>query len=284
MHGVDVSPNHFLVFFLLLLLSFDGICSAGEQDGSISGQKKILFEDLELTISKNPDQEFLGGGYNLTFSRQGRAVYSEECAFHVREPRIVPGVPGPNCRSLLAYCYSGGAHCCMSLIIATSCGSRKGLDIIDLAHSDSEVKFVNPASDEARAMRVTDWQFAYYGVEGTDLQLSFADSPGMARLLTFDGVKWRPDTVGEFSRFYEPLFQAARQSALATPRKGEAPEITAAKAIKAAYYLLMSGKSPEEASDELRRLLPSSWKPEADKVSADIRRTIRDFNPVEVIE
>jgi len=279
-----VSPNQFLVFFLLLILSSYGICSAGVRGRGLPAEKKILFEDLELTISKNPSQDFLGGEYNLAFSRQGKIVYSEECAFHLHEPQIISGIPGPNCRSLLAYCFSGGAHCCTSLIIATSCGSEKGLDLIDLAHSDSEVKFFNPGTDEARAIRVTDWQFAYYVVEGTGLQLSFADSPGMTRLLVFEAGKWRPDARGEFSRFYEPLFTEARQSALAASRKRQAPELAAARAIKAAYYFLMSGKPAEEASDELKKLLPPSWAQETDKISADIRRTIREFNPVEKIE
>lgn len=273
-----------LVFFLILTFSLYGLCTAEEQGKGRSSEMKIRFEDLDLSITENAGQDILGGGYTLNFSRRGKMVYTGECAFRVHNPQILSGIPGPNCRSLLTYCFSGGAHCCMSLIIATACGSQRSLDLIDLAHSGSEVKFIDIGAAGTKALKVTDWQFAYYGVEGTDFQLSFADSPGMTRLLVFDGGKWRSDASGEFSRFYGTLFTEARQSALTASRKREGTELAAGRAIKAAYYFLMSGKPADGVADELKQLLPSSWKPEADKISADIRHAIREFNPVEVIE
>jgi len=53
------------------------------------------------------------------------------------------------------------------VIIATTCGSRTALDVIDMGHSGSEARFVDTGL-RAKGDQVTDWQFAYYSVEGTE--------------------------------------------------------------------------------------------------------------------
>ena len=283
-NGADVASNLALVLLFLLVFC---LCGVSDARGPIRGravEKQMQLDDLQLSITEKIGQDLLDGGYTLKFSRQGRPVYTGDCAFRVHDPKIVSGVPQPNCGSLLTYCFSGGAHCCMSLIIATTCGSRTALDVIDMGHSGSEARFVDTGTAGQKAIRVTDWQFAYYSVEGTELGLSFADSPGMTRLLVFDGKKWRVDGVGEFSRFYDTLLREARHSALSVSRRGNGTEREAGAGISAAYYLMMSGKPLDEVSSELSRLLPLSWKPEADKIREDLKRAISEFNPVEVIE
>ncbi|MFZ2445513.1 MAG: hypothetical protein WAW37_04075 [Syntrophobacteraceae bacterium] len=244
----------------------------------------MQLDDLDLSITESPGRGVVDGGYILNFSRRGRSVYTGECAFRVYDPLIVSDVPEPGCRSLLAYCFSGGAHCCMSLVIATACGAQQSLSQIDLTHSGSEVKFLGVGPKGAKALKVTDWGFAYYSPDETDLQLSFADSPGMSRLVVFEGGRWRVDRIGEFGRFYEPLFREAKHTVRLASRKENNAELEAGRAIRAAYYCFMSGKPAEEASEELKRLLPRTWKPEAEKIFEDIKRSASQFNPVEIIE
>ena len=133
-----------------------------------------------------------------------------------------------------------------------------------------------------KMIKVHDWQFAYYESEDSQIQLSFADSPAMIRLLVFDNGHWRPDRIGEFSQFYSRLLRQTMNEARVSGRKGDT-ELTASLAIKAAYYSLMSGKPVEKAAEVLSRLFPVKWRPESGKIIQDIHHAASEFNPVEVI-
>lgn len=172
----------------------------------------------------------------------------------------------------------------MSLIIASNCDSKENLSVVDLAHSDREVKFIAVGSRGEKALKATDWQFAYYCPEDSDLLLSFADSPGMTRLLVFTDGNWRTDRVGEYGDFYNRLYREAAHTAKIAARKGKDPEVIAGGAIKAVYYGVMSGKPVEWATSELALLLPPSWRHHSVKIIEDIRRAALEFNPVEKIE
>ena len=152
----------------------------------------------------------------------------------------------------------------------------------DLGDTNGKVKFTQAEDAPGKAIRVNDWQFAYYGPEDSQIQFSFVDSPAMTRLLVFDNGHWRVDRVGEFSRFYSRLLQETIHEARSRARKRE-PELTTSLAMKAAYYSLMSGKSIQEAAEVLNRLFPIKWRPEAGKVIQDICRAVSEFDPVEVI-
>jgi hypothetical protein len=273
-----VSKDLIPILLVAVLLCSSAVSFAREPAGGRTGEKKFLLGDIEFSESQTGNKE-----YSLQVLKGGRQVLSQECAFRVHAPQVFAGIPLPQCRSLVAYCFSGGAHCCMTIIIATSCSSQKTITSIDLAHSNSGVKFVDAGENGAMNLKVADWQFAYYGVDDSDLQLSFADSPAMTRLLVFDGGKWRADRIGEFSRFYSRLFRQAAREAEVASRKNN-PEPVAGRAIRAAYYRLMSGKPAEEATESLNRLLPSSWKPESAKIIDDIKRAAFEFNPVEIVE
>lgn len=268
-----------LILLFLLTFCFCGLSTAGEQKSALR-EEKISLDEFEFAMVNHPTVPT--DGYVIKLSRQGKEIFSGECAFRIHKPQIVKGLPNPDCRSLLAYCYSGGAHCCQSLIIVTKCGSQASANIIDLAHSD-EARFVELGTEHSKAIRVTDWQFAYYSAEEGDLSLSFADSPGMQRLLVFEGGKWRPDNAGEFVQFYQGLFKQAQVSARSFLKDTDTFRAAGA-AIKAGYYLSMLGKPAPEVNGELENILPPTWKPGAEKIGEDIMKAVSGFNPVEVIE
>jgi hypothetical protein len=271
-----------LIPLIVAAVLISPVCSQAKEpkDENKAGAAKIRFDDLQ--VSTTPEAR--DGGYILQFSRDGNALMAQECAFKVHMPEIVEGFPLKECRSLFTYCFSGGAHCCMTVTLATHCGSRRYLNTIDFAHSDARVKLVDADKNGTKEIKVIDWQFAYYGPEGSELQLSFADSPPLTRLLVFGKDGWRVDRMGEFERFYTDLCSSTRQEARASARKKTYPARTAGKAIEAAYYCLMAGKPSGEAVEVLDRLLPQSWKPESGKIFDDIKRSAAEFNPIEPVE
>lgn len=275
-------PNLILIPLVVAAVLFSSVCSqAKEPKGENKAcAAKIQFDDLQ--ISTTPESQ--DRGYILQFSRDGSALMAQECAFKVHKPEIFEGLPLKECRSLFTYCFSGGAHCCMTVTLATHCGSRHFLNTIDFAHSDARVKFVDADKNGTKEIKVIDWQFAYYGPEGSELQLSFVDSPPLTRLLVYGKEGWRVDRIGEFARFYADLCNSARQEARTSGRGKTYPARTAGKAIKAAYYCLMAGKPSGEALEVLDRLLPQSWKPESGKIIEDIKRSATEFNPIESVE
>lgn len=258
------------------LLLFVPLAYSGKKSPT-SRIERVSFGDIQFTageISAN-------GPYFLEFTRKGEILFRGECAFKIHGSRILPGMPYPPCRSLLAYCFSGGAHCCMTAIIATECGPQINLSSIDLGHSDQEVLIVKEEQQTGKKIKVTDWQFAYYSLEGTEFLLSFADSPGMTRLLLFDNGRWRVDRAGEFRRFYSDLYKKNLHAVQHAVKKRADQETISAIAIRATYYAIMAGTPIEEATDTLRKLLPQRWSTEAIRIMADVKRAVYEFNPVE---
>ena len=266
-----------LVFVLLFPLSFS---FADKKEGVRHAvTKQFRMGDFQLTTIRDASTS----EYSLHFEQNGEVVFTNSCAFKVHEPRILQDVPAPGCKSLLAYCFSGGAHCCMSLLIATQCHEQESLSVVDLAHSAGEVKFVGADNTKSRQIKITDWRFAYYGPEDSAVQLSFAASPGMTRLLVFDNGNWRADKVGEFIPFYSLLLRESMAEARIKAASAD-PEILASKAMKAAYYSVLAGRSDEEQLGLLKQLLPANWKPESENILKDIREAVQEFNPVEAVQ
>jgi hypothetical protein len=154
--------------------------------------------------------------------------------------------------------------------------------MVDLGHTDAEVQFIRATGAPCKVIKVQDWQFAYYGAEDSQIQLSFADSPAMTRLLVFEKGHWRADRVGEFSRFYSRLLHHAVRNARVSARNHK-PELAASLAMEAAYYNLMSGEPVEKADEVLKLLFPAGWKSGAGKVVQDIYRGVYEFDPVEAL-
>lgn len=242
-------------------------------------------ETMEFRLGKlvlSATQSSEDSGYFLRFSKGREELFYCDCAFKTNEPRTIRHAPLEDCRTLLAYCFSGGAHCCTTLFIATECGSGESLDMADLGHSAAKVECIRSGETPGRVLKVQDWQLAYYGPENSEFQLSFACSPAMTRLLVFDNGHWRADRAGEFSRFYSGLLRQAEKRALHSARIHQT-ELAASLSIKAAYYVLMSGRPVEDAVQVLNRLFPKKWKFETAKIAQDISRAASEFNPVETI-
>ncbi len=264
--------------FAITIIPLHSALAKDKEHGSGKGTRQFRLGELTLCITESS----ANGGYLLKFSKGEEELFACECTFKTCEPVAVPNTPLLNCRMLLAYCFSGGAHCCTTLFIATKCGPRISLDMVDLADTYEKVKFTKAEGVPGKAIKVHDWQFAYYGPEDSQIQFSFVDSPAMTRLLVFDNGHWRVDRVGEFSRFYSRLLHEAVHEARRSARRRE-PELTTSLAMKAAYYSLMSGKPIEEAAEVLNQLFPIRWRPEAGKIVQDIYHAVSEFDPVEVI-
>ena len=262
------------VLFVMTLFPLRPSCAANKDSGAGRVTRQFTLGDLTLCITEASPE----GDYSLQFSTGEQVLITGECAFKTHEPETFQNMPLPNCRTLMTYCFSGGAHCCTTLFIATECGAGRSLDMVDLAHTNGKVRLADADGAQGKMIKVHDWQFAYYGTEDSQIQLSFADSPAMTRLLVFDNGHWRPDRIGEFSRFYSRLLRQTMHEA----RKGDL-DLTASLAIKAAYYSLMSGKPVEKAVEVLSQLSPMQWKPQSGKIIQDIQRAVIEFNPVEVI-
>lgn len=268
------------LFVLLIMTTISPCCSFAFDNEHCSGKgmKEFRLGELKLCINEEPDD----GNYLMRFSKDNEVIFTGECAFKTQEPKSVSNAPLPNCSTLLSYCFSGGAHCCTTLFVATECGRRMSLDMVDLAHSDLKVNFIDADGTSRKVLKVYDWQFAYYAPEDSQIQLSFANSPAMTRLLVFDNGHWRPDKIGEFSRFYSRLSRQTIQEAhIDVQKNGSEP--AASVAIQAAYYSLMSGEPSEHATEVLNQLLPAQWRQESEKVVNDIYRAASEFNPVEEI-
>ena len=251
---------------------------AGKGCGPGGGTELFRLGDLSLSITEtSPD-----GDYSLQFSKGEQVLVTGECAFKTHEPKTYRNMPLPDCRTLMTYCFSGGAHCCTTLFIATECGPGRSLDMVDLEHTNAEVKLADALGAHGKMIKVHDWHFAYYGTEDSQIELSFADSPAMTRLLVFDNGHWRPDRIGEFSQFYSRLLRQIMHKARISDRKGDT-DLTASLAIKAAYYSLMSGMPVEKAAEVLSRLFPIKWKPESGKIIQEIHQAASEFNPVETV-
>ncbi len=268
------------IFILFMMIIIPLHLSFAEDNGRYSGKgvKELRLGNLDLCISG----QSANGEYRVRFSKDKEVILTAECAFKTQGPKTVPNAPLPNCSTLLAYCFSGGAHCCTTLFVATECDHRMALDMVDLAHSYNAVKFIEADGTARKMLKISDWQFAYYAPEDSQIQLSFASSPSMTRLLVFDNGHWRTDRIGEFSRFYLRLFRQTMHKARIGARKN-APELAASVAIKAAYYKIMSGEPDEQATEVLNQLLPVQWRLESEKVVSDIHRFASQFDPVEEI-
>ena len=251
---------------------------AGDDSPGRKDTMQFKLGELALRITPAPAD----GGYQMAFSKGREKLFDCECALKTHEPRTLQHTPSQNCHTLLAYCFSGGAHCCTTLFIATECDSEGSLDMIDLGHSDAEVKFIRTDDAPGRVMKIHDWQFAYYGLENSEIQLSFAHSPSMTRLLVFDNGRWRADRAGEFSQFYSGLLRKTVDEARTSALRSRS-ELTASLAIQAAYYDLMGGGSVKDAGRILSRFLPEKWKSDSDKIVQDVSRAVIEFNPIEAI-
>lgn len=266
----------FFAILVLFVMVGSPFCRAMAKDGGNScAEKNSQYSLGRLLLTQSSSQN----DYFLKFFLNGKKLAQADCAFKTHGPGTVASIPFPGCHTLLAYCYSGGAHCCTTLFIATDCGPVSSLDRADIENDNGEVKFVRADGTLRREIEVHDWQFAYYGSPDMKIQFSFADSPAMVRLLVFSDGHWRADRAGEFKSFYLRLLHEADKKASSAAQRGK-NALASSLAMQAAYYDLMTGASANEAGQVLKRLLPAGLRSETAEVMQDIRRAVSRFDPV----
>ncbi|MGC8492685.1 MAG: hypothetical protein ACP5SH_13200 [Syntrophobacteraceae bacterium] len=266
----------FPAILVLLVMVGSPFCTAmAKNAGPSCAEKSSQYNLGRLLLT----QTSVRGDYFLKFFLDGKKLAQADCAFKTHGPGTVASIPFPGCHTLLAYCYSGGAHCCTTLFIATDCGPVSSLDRANLENDNEEVKFVRAGDGLRREIKVHDWQFAYYGSPDMKIQFSFADSPAMVRLLVFSDGHWRVDRPGEFKSFYSRLLHEAGGKASTATKAGK-KALASCLAMQAAYYDLMTGASAGEAGQVLKNLLPVGLRSETAEVMRDIRRAVSRFDPV----
>ena len=236
--------------------------------------------DRDFTFSTQQGQDEEGEFFDLEV-RYGRAVVLQE------QSRIDPlgsdssekdvddmmdNTPRRGCRSIVANSYSGGAHCCFTVIVATSCGSRDYLFKLFHGHGD-DIAVLKETDDHGKMMlRLFDQRFAYYDADANHF-LSFADSPvGIRRYATWTPQGWRFAAAGELKNIYTKLMNKELHA------PGEASYRKVATAITVTYYALMSGMEDAKAKKLLASHLPQEWASMTDTVFTHIQLSIAQFN------
>ncbi len=254
----------------------------------LTGEKSYKLKNVQVVVKtyKEKDRDKERSTVRLTSS--GATKYSCESRTLVPEAVIETDSPRTGYDSMLVEVYSGGAHCCYTTIVCIVHGSKAGATAFD-RQDGGTFGFTDVDGDGVKEIQINDWSFAYYGTNDSDLELSFAFSPAMARLMVYEGDKWRADRPGEFTNFYAErkarcekdariAAEKAKQQGYYHRTRGEI-ENNVSVAIEAAYYMHMSGGAEAEIRDLLQGLLPPAWQSQSRKIASDIRRYSKDFNP-----
>ncbi len=189
------------------------------------------------------------------------------------EASVRSNFPKKGCTSLLVPAYSGGAHCCMDLYVATHCGSEALLSAVGLGHSE-KAKYLDVDEDGVTEILIQDWALAYYGPQGADFSLAFVESLPTPRVVAFGPKGWAMDTPGQFRVYYTML------------RKSLEVEITDPYAAAAMAWMgmaIMEGLPKAEQAAGFNKRLPAEWKPYASAVMKDVREFTLDEGLVETL-
>jgi len=264
--------------------------------GDTPAQKSISdhsFGAFRFNFSNFKEDE-LGKYYDFQLYEADNSVFSQDDNtlqpdIDKPEVNILQDIPYPTCQSATAFLFSGGAHCCTTVVLATNCDRHGKAFSIELEHSDSdEFKALDLNKDGIHQISVIDWAFAYYEIN-QELRLCFASSPSFKRLLIFEGGKWSPDPPGKFPHYYEALMQEA-EGELKKARELKDDEALkddddrVALAISKTYYALMAGRSDAESEAILKSGLPRTWRSNVKRVFGDVKRAVLSFNPVKSLQ
>ncbi len=209
----------------------------------------------------------------------GRQVYAGESSLNPPKVRELNATPSPDCRTVLVELFSGGAHCCFTDLVLTTCPKGRTAAEIDLSNGPG-VKFRDTTRSGTMQIVLNDWSFSYYSFNDR-VRLSFASSPAMKRLLVFEANGWRPDTPGQFPAFYKNRVTEAYRDFRKSPKSDT--ESKASRVIAGAYYEFMRTGNEKEALSILRKNFPRPWQPFSDRVLSDIKKAALDFNPIKPI-
>lgn len=286
-----LQPLTAILVFLLISFSFnESGFPSGQPDHSKrgKGQKQTVVDARQdifgsyRIISKKRSGENI---FDFQIIKGNRKIFSDENYFDSMLPlRRLKEIPSPNCQSAITSFFSGGAHCCTTAILFTNCSDKENVFLIDLSHGSMEqVKYLDLKKDGTRQILVKDFSFSYYSP--TDkLSLSFAASPVVTRLLTFDGIKLKPDNPNQFSKFYMDMLQEAdRELKKLRSNSNNDEEAIVSYTIKKTYYAIMAGMNQQQSEGILEMNLPGDWKNIKKKLYHDIKKAITSFNPVRVL-
>lgn len=231
--------------------------------------------------------------YSLRVSHRGAPISVDLTTPRDPSTQIseLPNTPRWGCRTMVAYCHSGGMHCCTDALVMVSCkGGQDLISLLELAHSPV-LNFYDADQDRKLEAEVVDWGLVHYDYkgEGASLFLCFVQSPRLPRLLVLTNYGWRPDRPGEMPGYYrikavlrKAELREFQHRAAKEPRRDSAWERDerASAALYVAYVGIMAGDPDPMVRDELRQMLPPNLSGEADSLLADLRRAAARFNPV----
>ncbi|GAB7079713.1 hypothetical protein [Megalodesulfovibrio paquesii] len=218
-----------------------------------------------FTLRETPLPE-VEGLVSLSLDYKGATLPLEEeiMAGAVAEAVTQENLPGAGCRTLVVPAFTGGAHCCSITYLAMQCQGQDLLFSVGLGHG-SEAEFQDLNGDGTQELLIQDWSFAYYGPEGTDLSLSFAESLPFPRVFVFTGNAWRADRPGEFPAYYQ---------ALRTENEQEFTTADAGAAIAWTAMALMEGRPEQEVAPALGTRLPKDWRRATPRVLEDLKAAL----------
>lgn len=130
-------------------------------------------------------------------------------------PALRADVTGDGVPELFVEAYSGGAHCCYTLLVVSEVGERSILATIDFAHSGPTV--IDYDADGVHEIELLDWTFAYWNT-------SFAESPAPTVVLRWNGSAFVPSVRHMRDRGPQPsaaeiLASVAKSNQLTTPER-----------------------------------------------------------------
>lgn len=271
------------VFVFLTLVTALFFCYAGESlpRARASKQSGPSLDHFKTHVTPDIEDE---GRAVVELVYKGRTIYSgNEFLPDLKKEKRLHATPLPNSESVLQELFTGGPHCCFTNLLWTVSGSQEMAFAFKLEHSDT-FDFKDIDGNGSKEIVLFDWSFAYYNSESSSsLFLPFASSPGMSRIMVFEGSHWRADRPGEFKAFYQKLLdEARREPAKMTPeKKKEDTGSVVYRVLEIAYYSHMAGRDEATVMKLLRTNLPPAWKGMARQIFSDIRKSGREFDPVE---
>lgn len=242
---------------------------------------KINFGKFTIEIGETDDYRLVDSYEEVEVKRNGKLLRQGEGPYlSVVSGEELQDFPLSGCKSMTLEMYTGGASCCYSYYILTSCPDG---DAAAFKDPDDGVLGEPPVVlGEVKAFPICDPAFVYYSRQSRKndkpvLFLSHGGAPRPTRYVIFDDNAWRADKVGEFPQAYQALAAETK----ADMQADEQGYDTAPRAIALAYYTHMSGADEAEVKAVLEAELPTEFLDLRDTVFYDILIAAAEFRPFE---
>lgn len=279
----------------IILISIFLLCSCTQdenenqpQNSSLTTNQKEPENFLSITNRGKPVFKFVShkdkteesdlSTFKLFVSYKNSVIHIDESYFQdpVATGKIIENAPRDGCQSIITYSYSGGAHCCTTAILATSCKTVDSLIKVDLQHNSSEDILNDLNGDGIKELVLYNWDFAYFSPDENH-DLCFAVSPSMLHYAIWTQEGWKITRPGDLSlkNIYTKLMNEQLNSKPSS-------DYRVGRAITTTYYALMAGEDNAKAKNLLTKLLPKHWKPITNRIFSTIESSAANFNPIEV--